>query len=194
MPGPALGERAISASWIPSLISLSRDPVGLLCSQLDETVNLMIRVGVNARFLFSVEATTPLRVGDRAGTVLPALSVSGGKALLATQPRELLEQLYRSRAASAAGHDLDDREFGRLCFDLAEIRAAGHAVNMGDTEEGIAAVGIAVLDPRGVPVAAVSVAAPIARIARVLEPTRLALVHACGAQITQNLADSGFEP
>lgn len=109
--GPALGARAIGASWTRTMRQLMQPSLELLCSRLNETVNLMVRIGVSTRFLTTVEATSALRVGDRGGAVIPARLASGGKALLAHEPIELLERLYRGKSAELGGDYLSDAAF-----------------------------------------------------------------------------------
>lgn len=65
------------------LVLLARPAMEALRTQLDETCHLMVRIQRDVRFLASVEADQPLRVSSRAGAVLPAHQVSGGKLLLA---------------------------------------------------------------------------------------------------------------
>jgi DNA-binding IclR family transcriptional regulator len=57
----------------------------------------MLLVRDEIRFVATVESDQVLRVGDRAGRVLPAHLASGGKAMLATMTAPELKQLYASR-------------------------------------------------------------------------------------------------
>src|SRR5918992_1084946 len=84
LPGPALSAPPVRDRPLQELRRALLPHMDALCERVDETVSLMVRVGTQTRFLASVESTQILRVGDRAGTVLPATRTSGGKALLAT--------------------------------------------------------------------------------------------------------------
>ncbi len=140
----------------------------LLCG---ETVNLVIRVGTEVRFLSSVESAEMLRVGDRQGQVLPAELTAGGRILLAEVPREVLERLYLRPADAAEdeanGSDGDRRlppeRFEAFCRELAAARGVGFALNVEQTEEGVAAFGVAVRNRKGSAVGAITVAVPITR-------------------------------
>ncbi|MFD5572915.1 IclR family transcriptional regulator [Streptomyces cadmiisoli] len=130
-----------------------------LCHQVEESVNLMVRVGTHTRFLVTVEAQHVLHVGDRQGTVLPAHHSSGGKALLAELPDSHLAELYRSGPEPV----LAQAEFDRLTRDVAQIRRCGHALNLEATEAGICAIGRVVRAKDGDAVAAVTISAPTVR-------------------------------
>lgn len=166
--GPAFGVRAIGAPWVRDLRQLAMEPMTELGEELEETVNLMIRVGGNVRFLASIEPPVVLRVGDRTGSVLPALTSSGGKALLALEPLERLRSLYQGRTAQLTGRALSSRVFHALLRELEGVRSAGYAVNREETEAGVGAVGVAVFGPNANPIAAISVSAPIARLDKLL--------------------------
>src|SRR5690606_1780001 len=88
VPGPAMDARAISAPWTRELRDLAAPEMEALSAELGETVNRMIRVGTDIRFLHTVEGGAVLRVGDRTGSVVPALQTSGGKMMLAHEAAE----------------------------------------------------------------------------------------------------------
>lgn len=182
--GPALGTRAIGAPWLHDLRRHAIEPMEILSSQLDETVNLVVRVGVNIRFLATVESRAILRIGDRSGTVMAAIGASSGKALLAYEPEERLEALYRGRSAQMAGAALNDADFADLRRELLNVRSLGYALSREGTEQGVGAVGVAILRPRGIPLAGLSVATPISRLDAVLAPERLAQIFLCRDEIS----------
>lgn len=188
--GPAMGVRAIGAPWLHQLRKLALEPMEILSSRVEETVNLVVRVGVSIRFLLTVEATSILRIGDRGGTVMPAIGASSGKALLALEPEDRLRNLYTGRGAQLAGSALNESQFARLQAELEHVRRLGYALSREETESGLGAVGVAVTASSGAPVAGLSVATPIGRLDRMLEADRLAQVFHCRdeiAAITKNL-------
>lgn len=181
--GPAMGVRAIGAPWLHQLRRLAMEPMEILSSQVEETVNIVVRVGVSIRFLATVEAASILRIGDRTGTVMPAIGASSGKALLALEPEERLRNLYLGKGARLAGSALSEPQFARLQSELAKVRALGYALSREEVETGLGAVGVAVRTPGGAPLAAISVATPIGRLDAMLEPDRLAQVFHCRDEI-----------
>jgi IclR family transcriptional regulator, acetate operon repressor len=156
LPGPFFASMPAAAggSALRELRARTRPAMEALCARADETVNLMIRVGAEVRFLDSVESSQILRVGDRRGTILPARYASGGKVLLAALPPDQLRELYP---------ELTGPERAALSRELDEVRARGYALNLGETEQGVSAIGAALRDARGSAVAALSISAPSAR-------------------------------
>ncbi|MGO1834149.1 MAG: IclR family transcriptional regulator domain-containing protein, partial [Actinomycetaceae bacterium] len=128
-------------------------------------INLVVRVGINVRFIATAEARAVLRIGDRTGSVIPALGASSGKALLAQEPEERIRSLYRSKAAQVAGHALDDATYAWLLRELEAVRRTGYALSRAETEPDVGAIGVVVRGPEGRPIAALSAASPMSRLA-----------------------------
>jgi len=191
--GPALGARVVGSSWTRVIRQVLQPSLELLCSRLNETVNLMVRIGISTRFLTTVEAVAALRVGDRGGSVIPARLASGGKALLAYEPIEVLDRLYRGKGAELSGEFLGDVEFARLVSDLSSTRTRGFAINRAESESGIGAIGLAIPMPTGKPVASFSVAVPLARLDDLLRPEKIAIVFEARAEMVASLAGADLE-
>ncbi|MCG2621195.1 IclR family transcriptional regulator [Arthrobacter sp. I2-34] len=189
LPGPSLGVGPAGVSWTTQLRAIAQPHLEVLALRLNETVNLMIRVGTQVRFLSTVEGTGILRVGDRQGTVLPARRASGGKAILAELPPEMLEQLYRSPAAEAAGDALTDDEFPGFTEELRAIRNTGFAANFEGTEEGVSALGLALHNGAGRVLGAISVATPATRFRKVFDAGLVPEVLRAKAELEVDLAD-----
>ncbi len=185
LPGPALSAPPVRDRPLQELRRALLPQMEALCERVGETVNLMVRVGTQTRFLASVESTQILRVGDRAGTVLPAAKTSGGKALLATLSRGELAELYLLGGAAAldsppsrrsppplpSGSNGDDTmmspaEFRRFCRELDAVRHRGYGLNLEATEAGVVAVGSCVTDEAGRALGALTIAVPSARFTR----------------------------
>ncbi|MER6575338.1 IclR family transcriptional regulator [Nonomuraea sp. NPDC001023] len=156
LPGPFLGPAAGDGggSSLRELRAHVRPAMEALCARVRETVNLMVRMGTEVRFLDSIESPQILYVGDRRGTILPAHRASGGKVLLSSLPRDQLAALYQ---------DLPDQERASLLRELDEIRPRGYALNLDGTEQGVSAIGAALRNGRGTPVGALSISIPSAR-------------------------------
>ncbi|NYI91015.1 DNA-binding IclR family transcriptional regulator [Amycolatopsis endophytica] len=149
-----------------------------LVARTRETVNLQVLAGTEVRFLATVECDQVLRVGDRAGRVLPAHLVSGGKALLAALPPAELTRRYAGSAVNLT----------RLRRELGLVRRRGFAVNDQATETGLTAVGFAVPWPSGAePAAALSLALPSARFDHDLLPTWVGALSATATAIRHEL-------
>jgi IclR family transcriptional regulator, acetate operon repressor len=179
-PGPALYRLAMAQRSDDELIETARPHMVWFNAQLGETVHLMVRTGAQVRFLHSIEGTHALRVGTRVGACLPAHLASGGKALLATLTAAELEEVYASVGGAAC--DLAD-----LRRKLAAVRRGGYALNIGETERGISAVGAAVREPGGRAIAALSVSVPTLRLPRTRVPEVAAVLRDAVARMESAL-------
>jgi DNA-binding IclR family transcriptional regulator len=176
--GPAL-KGAGRQGRIQDVAAVAHPHLEELAEAVGETVNFVARFGTSVRFLASVESTQLLRVGDRAGTVLPARLSSGGKAILATLDGEALHQLYSGRLAQLSGDQLSSEEFQALQNELAHVREQGYALNLGRTEADIAAMGRAVPAPGGRSWLGVSISAPKSRSSVLERVETISALRAC---------------
>jgi IclR family acetate operon transcriptional repressor len=161
-PGPALLAGPLRGEPAQRLRTVLRPHMEALCGLVAETINLVVRQGVQTRFLYTVESAQVLRVGDRQGTVLPAWKTSGGKVLLAELPDPELTALLRG-AGDRPPDGMTAAERRSLIVELRLIRDQGYAENNGQSESGVCAIGICVRDKAGDPVAALCVSAPSVR-------------------------------
>lgn len=151
--GPVLELAGNSPSRTARLRAAALGPLRELVRTSGETANLSIRTGDRVRFIASVECGAELRVSSREGMVFPVERTSGGAVLLAPLSDEEAADVLEGRPAA---------EVATMLSRLRVVRRAGVAVNQGRSEEGIVAVGRAVLIGDE-PVAAVSVAMPGSR-------------------------------
>ncbi|HEY3573630.1 MAG TPA: IclR family transcriptional regulator [Arthrobacter sp.] len=194
VPGPAMGAGPAGVTWTRLLRNLARPHLELLSARLNETVNLMIRVGTKVRFLETVEGTSALRVGDRQGTVLPANRASGGKAMLAELEPALLEQLFRSANAEIGGDSIPDAEYPAFLRELETVRSNGFAANFEGTEEGISAMGMALHNGKGEVVGAFSVATPVTRFRAVFDAGLVPVMLETRRQLEIDIAANPASP
>lgn len=111
-----------------------------------------------------VDGARGLRSLARVGGRHPAHSTAVGKAMLAhmddVSRSASLPRVLRRRTGRT---HVDAR---RLADELAAVAAAGHAIEVGENEEGAACVGVPVIGLRGEVSGALSIAVPSARLAR----------------------------
>jgi DNA-binding IclR family transcriptional regulator len=111
-------------------------------------------------YLAVVHGSGAFRVHVDIGERVPAHTVAFGKAALAALPDGELERIL-------AGQRLERRtkntitSVAALRAELARIREQGFAINRGEARPGVGAVGVAILDLSGRPVAGASVAFPM---------------------------------
>jgi DNA-binding IclR family transcriptional regulator len=162
--GPALVEMGLAAVRQLDIRSHARPVLERLAGSLDETVHLAVLEGSNVRYLDAVESSRALRVASRTGSLLAASCTASGKALLAELPDDEVAALFAGQAALPR---LTARSIGSrsaLLAELRKVREAGCAVNLEESEEGVASVAVAVRGRPHVPVAALVVSAPVARM------------------------------
>ena len=161
-PGPAVSAEPLRGEPAQRLRQVMRPHMEALCDQVAETINLVVRLGTQTRFLHTVESAQVLRVGDRQGTILPAWKTSGGKVLLAQLPDAQLTDLLRGQNGRPP-EGMSAAERRALFGQLRLVRDQGYAENIEESESGVCAVGLCVRDKAGDPVAALSVSAPAVR-------------------------------
>jgi IclR family acetate operon transcriptional repressor len=193
VPGPAMGVGPAGLSWTRLLRTVAQPHMDLLSGQLNETVNLMVRVGTKVRFLATVEGNNLLRVGDRQGTVMPAHKTSGGKAMLAELELPTIEQLFRSHSAETGGDTIPDSEYPAFLREVEAIRSNGFAANFGGTEDGVSALGMALHNVHGQVVGALSVATPATRFRSVFDAGLVAALRESCRQLEIDIAANPAE-
>lgn len=186
-PGHVLAQMGLHAFARRDIRQVARRHLEDLCTDLGETVHVMVLEGNGVRFVDGVEGSQPLRVGLRIGILLPAHATAGGKALLATLPTEQIRDLYPRGASILTPktvHSLQDIE-----AELEEVSRAGYATNFGESADGVAAVAVAVRDPLRRPVGSIAVAAPLERMPRARVPGVVSRLQQGSLGVSDELVD-----
>jgi IclR family transcriptional regulator, acetate operon repressor len=168
LAGPALVEIGLAAVRHMDIRRHARPVLEELAGRYGETAHLSVLEAGKVRYLDAVESSRALRVAARTGTALAANCTASGKAMLAALPAPELAALFPDGPGAPAlpaltGHSITSR--GQLEDELAVVRKRGFALNHEESEDGVASVAVAVLDGRSAPVAALSVSAPVSRLA-----------------------------
>jgi DNA-binding IclR family transcriptional regulator len=134
-----------------------------LRDETGETVHAAVLQGNQVLYIDCEESPMALRVASRVGTLTLAHCTSVGKAWLACESDDFLRGLYPSAQLPALTEgSITSR--AALITELAEVRRLGYSHNEGESEIGVGSVSCAVRDREGRPVAAISVAVPLARM------------------------------
>lgn len=161
--GLALKELSLSASSAVTLRDAGATQLAEAAKELRETLSVVVLEGHQIRFVETIEAERAVRVAAPIGRVLPAHASAGGRAILSClPPEELLRRFPARRLPPAAGAPRPSWE--EFLNDLLHIRNRGWALQMGEAEEDVAAVGQPVVDGLGNPRAAVVVSVPRSRL------------------------------
>jgi DNA-binding IclR family transcriptional regulator len=166
--GPALVEIGLAAVRELDIRLHVRPVLESLAASLRETVHLAVLEGGNVRYLDAVESPHALRVASRTGSALAANCTASGKALLAELPDAEVAAIFADQDALTALTSRSITSCPRLLAELRTVRAQGCAVNVEESEDGVASVAVAVRGtrraPSATPAAAISVSGPVSRM------------------------------
>jgi DNA-binding IclR family transcriptional regulator len=176
--GDVLRPAVPSMAPVALLRQVALPHMGELVERVQESVNLMVLAGTEARFVASAECAQILRVGSRVGRTVPAHLCSGGKAILAALPPGEVAELYAGA---------EDVNLPRVQRELALVRRRGFAVNDQRTEAGLTALGVVVRDSARAPVAALAIAMPSVRFHRDRVPGWISALGVTLSAIEQEL-------
>lgn len=143
IPGPALYELGLSVVQRMDVRQILRPMIEDLAEDTGETTHSGVLVGTTVQYIDSVESRHALRVAGRTGMSLPAHCSALGKALLARLATEELRSVYATEdLPKATDHSITSRS--ALEEALEKVRRDGYALNVGESEEGVIAIGMAV--------------------------------------------------
>ncbi len=179
----ALGARAARAS---DLRAVARPSLLALSAATGETATLDVPVDGDMLILDEVPGAALVGASPEIGTRWPAHATSTGRAVLA-----LLDE--SERPALARGGRLSrhtERTItspAALVRELARVRRRGYAVAAEELERGYVAVGAAIRDQHGRPIAGVCVGGPALRFAAARIPELGARVRAAADRVSAQL-------
>lgn len=174
-------------------LATSRPFLRRLTALTGETANLGVRDDGTAVFLAQSESPQMMRMITRLGSRAPLHASGVGKALMAWLPEDELERILDERGlARVTENTLHTPE--SLREGMAEIRRQGFACDREEHAIGLHCVAACIHDEHGIPLAAISVSGPVARIPeeRLLELGQL--VRETAAEITARLGGVVPEP
>ena len=105
-----------------------------------------------------------MRVASRTGSALAANCTASGKALLAELPDAEVAAIFGGDAVLPALTARSVTTCSRLLAELRQVRERGCAVNIEESEEGVASVAVAVRGPGWQPATALAVSVPMSRM------------------------------
>jgi DNA-binding IclR family transcriptional regulator len=157
------GLARIAASVGANLAETMRPHLEALGEEVGETVDLSILSGGSAIFIAQVPGRQRLVAVSAVGERFPLHCTANGKAILSCFAKEDALALIDKSLAEHPDHPLADR--AKLAREIDGVRRTRLAYDVDDHAEGISAVGTALLDVYGRPVA-VSIPAPTQRFQR----------------------------
>jgi DNA-binding IclR family transcriptional regulator len=134
-----------------------------LAAQVGETVHLSVLQKTSIVYLDKVEPNRRVCVSSKTGTSNPVYCTSMGKAMLAFQPPEVIEQIVgKIRFVRYTHKTLTSRD--ALLKALERVRRRGYAIDDQEIELGVRCIGAPIFDEWRNAIAAVSVSGPASRI------------------------------
>jgi len=134
-----------------------------LSALTNETVSLGVPHGVDMMYIERIEAQQAVKSEYPLGHTAPIYCTALGKTYLAALPRAEREQLLDSMAlVPKTQYTVVERE--AIERELERTASAGYAIDDREIDENLRCVAAAIVDRRGRPVGAISIAGPAFRI------------------------------
>ena len=128
-----------------------------------ETVTLSIRIGDQRMYLDQIESLEEVRVAVEIGKPLPLTCGANGKVFLAAMDPVEVDRILGTGSLSAltASTIVDST---RLREELAQVRALGYAISLGERVAGVHALAAPLRNSNGQVVASIGISAPASRM------------------------------
>ena len=147
-----------------------------LSSQVGETVHLSVLQKTSVVYLDKVEPNRRVCMSSKIGTSNPVYCTSMGKAMLAFQPEDAIEQIIaKLRFVRYTHKTIGSRE--ALLKALERVRRRGYAIDDEEIEVGVRCIGAPIFNEHHRAIAAVSVSGPASRITVQSVPAIAATFH-----------------
>lgn len=169
------------------LREVARSEMTRLVARTGEACHLGILASVHIVYLEKIDSPHPVRMYSRVGGTNPAVSTALGRAILASSPAQVIEDVLEA-SRKLFGTDVSDEDLLKV---LAEVEQNGFSTDLQDNEMGICCVGAPVFDHSGRVVAGISLSTPASRfdLSRLGETG--ALVQSAAARISAALGWNG---
>jgi DNA-binding IclR family transcriptional regulator len=156
----SLDIRTVARGHVESLVEIAKETVQLLSLQSDGHMVC----------LDAVEGPFVVRAAGRVGATLPAYATAGGRAVLATLPRERVRELYPHTKLQRLGPKTIATR-AALEAELALVLEQGYAYQREELEPGVSAIAAPIRGEDGIAAFAVDVVMPTSRLADTDLPT-----------------------
>lgn len=161
-PGLQLVALAGAALASDALYVASRAHLLRLAEASGETANLSVLDAGQLLTIDEAPSAEPIKFSGWVGVRQPLHGSSSGKVLLAALAPERREAILAAGLPSLAARTITDHD--GLLRELAQVRAAGYALNVEELVPGLTSVAAPVRDHSGAVVAAISAAGPSSRL------------------------------
>jgi IclR family transcriptional regulator, KDG regulon repressor len=142
----------------------ARPYLRMLRETTGETVHLAILDHTSVLYVNKLESKQAIRMSSEVGSRAPVHCTGDGKALLAFQPDEVIDELIGHGLSARTANTITNP--AALRRDLAAIRTRGYAVDDEESELGLRSVAAPIRSHSNRVVASLSIAGPAHRISR----------------------------
>lgn len=136
---------------------LARRPLAELVDDVGESGHLAALHGVDVLYLLEERAVGRPSLVTDVGVRLPAHLTASGRAILSRLPTSQVRALFSHQAVFVSRQSGGPTSLSGLNSLLAETRQRGYATEEGDVTAGLSSIAVPVVDPAGLPLAAVAV-------------------------------------
>src|SRR5690625_2629211 len=133
-----------------------------LAQHTKETVHLSVLDGLDVVYIDKIDSPQPLIAYSTVGGRAPAYAVATGKALLAFQEPEYLDQFDFEK--SQYPNTQRQLSLPAIKQEMADIMRLGYAINRGEWRDSIGGVAAPIFNGLGEPVAALGISGPLERL------------------------------
>ncbi|MEU9356719.1 IclR family transcriptional regulator [Streptomyces sp. NPDC048301] len=188
---------AMSGSWeaaaVEHCLEVAAPHLVRLRDRTLETVHVSTLNGTNSEFRAVSESPRMVRVASKVGESIPAHLTAAGKVMLAALTSEQLHALYPGESLPAPTERAVATR-SALLAELDRVRRLGYGRNVGESEEGVAALAVPLRRPSGGPVCNLTVTGPVFRFnpegtaeLSATEEHLLAALRRCAGEIEREL-------
>jgi DNA-binding IclR family transcriptional regulator len=178
-----LGNRAVEQIDLRAIL---RPYFTRLATRLGETVHLSVLQKASVVYLDKAGPSRKVCTSSKIGTSNPVYCTSMGKAMLAFQPPEVIDQITaKIRFVRYTEKTITSRE--ELLKSLDRVRRRGYAIDDEEIELGVRCVGAPIFDTGHRAIAALSVSGPAARISVQSVPAIAEQLLRCCGEISASL-------
>jgi DNA-binding IclR family transcriptional regulator len=163
----------------------AQEQIHALADSSGETVQLAILDHLSVLYIRIRESRQAVRMSSGLGSRAPAHCTSVGKALLAYQGADIVDQVIENGLPRFTPNTIVDG--ASLKAELASIRQKGYAIDDEEIEVGLRCVAAPIRDHTGRVTAAISVAAPVQRMSRKTVQATIPTVIAAAESISRRL-------
>lgn len=156
-----------------------------LVEKLGETAHIGILEGTHVVYMHKVETRHPIRIFTDIGKVNPAYCTGCGKAILAYQAREIIEQVIEEGLIPYTDKTITIP--GEFREHLKAIKQNGFAVSMEELSEGVVSIAAPIRDYTGHVSAGLSIVGPIHRMNSNMIPAYSKEVMKAAMEISERL-------